>query len=209
MVCLPAEVEAFNTDGARVRLPIRGRKDPIELDFAQAAGQPVRGGHQRRQPYRLRPRGPGDAGAAVPLARRSRIAGRGGAGQAALHVDHEHAAAALPEAHPRTGDRRVEGCLHGCERVGPFRARAGDLVQSGPAGHPSSRRKNQRAAGHLADQLQGRPLRLRRVHRRAAADAGRHRSRPLGPRRRRDRAAGQAQGARFRSSSRWPSGPCC
>ena len=25
MVCLPAEVEAFNADGARVRLPVRGR----------------------------------------------------------------------------------------------------------------------------------------------------------------------------------------
>ena len=32
MVCLPAEVEAFNNDGARVRLPIKGRKEPIELD---------------------------------------------------------------------------------------------------------------------------------------------------------------------------------
>jgi hypothetical protein len=38
MVCLPAEVEAFNTDGARVRLPIRGRKDPIELDSRQLPG---------------------------------------------------------------------------------------------------------------------------------------------------------------------------
>ena len=32
MVCLPAEIEAFNSEGARVRLPIRGRKEPIELD---------------------------------------------------------------------------------------------------------------------------------------------------------------------------------
>jgi hypothetical protein len=38
MVCLPAEVEAFNRDGARVRLPIRGRKDPIELDSRQLPG---------------------------------------------------------------------------------------------------------------------------------------------------------------------------
>ena len=38
MVCLPAEVEAFNSDGARVRLPIRGRKDPIELDSRKLPG---------------------------------------------------------------------------------------------------------------------------------------------------------------------------
>ena len=39
MVCLPAEVEAFNRDGARVRLPIRGRKDPIELDSRKLRGK--------------------------------------------------------------------------------------------------------------------------------------------------------------------------
>jgi hypothetical protein len=47
MVCLPAEVEAFNKDGARVRLPIRGRKEPIELD-------------SRKLPGRLSAAGPGD-----------------------------------------------------------------------------------------------------------------------------------------------------
>ncbi|MBO0738950.1 MAG: hypothetical protein J2P48_20685 [Alphaproteobacteria bacterium] len=39
MVCLPAEVEAFNSDGARVRLPIRGRKDPIEIDSRKLPGR--------------------------------------------------------------------------------------------------------------------------------------------------------------------------
>jgi hypothetical protein len=47
MVCLPAEVEAFNRDGARVRLPIRGRREPIELD-------------SRKLPGRLSAAGPGD-----------------------------------------------------------------------------------------------------------------------------------------------------
>src|SRR5438477_12246675 len=47
MVCLPAEVEAFNNDGARVRLPIRGRKEPIELD-------------SRKLPGKLAAAGPGD-----------------------------------------------------------------------------------------------------------------------------------------------------
>jgi hypothetical protein len=39
MVCLPAEVEAFNRDGARVRLPVRGRKAPVELDSRQLPGR--------------------------------------------------------------------------------------------------------------------------------------------------------------------------
>jgi len=47
MVCLPAEVEAFNKNGARVRLPIRGRKEPIELD-------------SRKLPGKLSAAGPGD-----------------------------------------------------------------------------------------------------------------------------------------------------
>src|SRR5579862_5823392 len=47
MVCLPNEVEAFNSEGARVRLPIRGRKEPIELD-------------SRKLPGSLRAAGPGD-----------------------------------------------------------------------------------------------------------------------------------------------------
>src|ERR1044071_1946803 len=38
MVCLPNEVEAFNTDGARIRMPIRGRKKPIELDSRKLPG---------------------------------------------------------------------------------------------------------------------------------------------------------------------------
>src|SRR5438309_4731740 len=38
MVCLPAEVEAFNSEGARVRLPIRGRKEQIELDSRKLPG---------------------------------------------------------------------------------------------------------------------------------------------------------------------------
>src|SRR3954462_1886850 len=47
MVCLPAEVEAFNSEGARVRLPIRGRNEPIELT-------------SRNRPGKLSAAGPGD-----------------------------------------------------------------------------------------------------------------------------------------------------
>jgi hypothetical protein len=32
LVCLPAEADLINAEGFRVRLPIKGRKDPVELD---------------------------------------------------------------------------------------------------------------------------------------------------------------------------------
>jgi hypothetical protein len=38
LVCLPAEVEAINSDGIRVRLPIKGRKDPVEIDSRKLPG---------------------------------------------------------------------------------------------------------------------------------------------------------------------------
>jgi hypothetical protein len=39
MVCLPAEIEAFNKEGARVRLPVRGRKEPVELNSRDLPGK--------------------------------------------------------------------------------------------------------------------------------------------------------------------------
>ena len=69
LVCLPAEADLINAEGFRVRLPVKGRKDQVEIDFAQASGQ----GHGRRcggrQSEGLRPRRPRHAGAAIPLAR--------------------------------------------------------------------------------------------------------------------------------------------
>jgi hypothetical protein len=47
MVCLPVEVEAFNTEGAVVRLPVRGRKEAVELN-------------SRKLPGSLRAAGPAD-----------------------------------------------------------------------------------------------------------------------------------------------------
>jgi hypothetical protein len=47
MVCLPAEVEAFNSEGAIIRLPVRGRKEPVVLN-------------SRRLPGELRAAGPAD-----------------------------------------------------------------------------------------------------------------------------------------------------
>src|SRR5262249_31533509 len=39
LVCLPAEADLINSEGFRVRLPVRGRKDPIELDSRKLPGK--------------------------------------------------------------------------------------------------------------------------------------------------------------------------
>ena len=105
-VCLPAEADLINAEGFRVRLPVKGRKDPVVLDSPKLPGKVTAGGATGVNPEGLRPDRPRHAGAAVPLARRARTARRGGEVAGALHVDHEHAAAALREAHPRPRLRR-------------------------------------------------------------------------------------------------------
>jgi hypothetical protein len=44
LVCLPAEAEAINKDGARVRLPVKGRKDLVEIDTRKLPGSLSAGG---------------------------------------------------------------------------------------------------------------------------------------------------------------------
>ena len=39
LVCLPAEADLINSEGFRVRMPIRGRKDQIEIDSRKLAGK--------------------------------------------------------------------------------------------------------------------------------------------------------------------------
>src|ERR1044071_4908133 len=49
LVCLPAEAEAFNSDGARVRMPIKGREGLVEV-------------HSKNLPGKLSADGPGPEG---------------------------------------------------------------------------------------------------------------------------------------------------
>jgi hypothetical protein len=39
LVCLPAEADLINAEGFRVRLPVKGRKDPVELDSRKLPGR--------------------------------------------------------------------------------------------------------------------------------------------------------------------------
>ena len=46
LVCLPAEADLINAEGFRVRMPIRGRKDPIEIELPHVTGQGFRIGRR-------------------------------------------------------------------------------------------------------------------------------------------------------------------
>jgi hypothetical protein len=44
LVCLPAEADLINAEGFRVRLPVKGRKDRVELDSRKLPGKVTAGG---------------------------------------------------------------------------------------------------------------------------------------------------------------------
>src|SRR5213592_4800551 len=44
LVCLPAEADLINAEGFRVRLPVKGRKEPVELDSRKLPGTVSAGG---------------------------------------------------------------------------------------------------------------------------------------------------------------------
>ena len=44
LICLPAEADLINSEGFRVRMPIRGRKEPIEIDSRKLPGKVSAGG---------------------------------------------------------------------------------------------------------------------------------------------------------------------
>jgi hypothetical protein len=50
LVCLPAEAEAINKKGIRVRLPVKGRKDPVEIDSRTLPGKVAADGPAAMRP---------------------------------------------------------------------------------------------------------------------------------------------------------------
>ncbi len=44
LVCLPAEADLINAEGFRVRMPVRGRAEPVEIDSRQLPGKVSAGG---------------------------------------------------------------------------------------------------------------------------------------------------------------------
>ena len=50
LICLPAEADLINSEGFRVRMPIRGRKDPVEIDSRKLPGKVTAGGTTSANP---------------------------------------------------------------------------------------------------------------------------------------------------------------
>src|SRR5262245_49444295 len=50
LICLPAEADLINAEGFRVRLPVRGRKDPVVIDSRQLPGKVTAGGTTSANP---------------------------------------------------------------------------------------------------------------------------------------------------------------
>ena len=53
LICLPAEADLINAEGFRVRLPIRGRKDPVLLESRKLPGKVTAGGTAGVDPPRI------------------------------------------------------------------------------------------------------------------------------------------------------------
>jgi hypothetical protein len=51
LVCLPAEADLINAEGFRVRMPVKGRKDPIDLDSRRLPGKVTAGGPAGLNPH--------------------------------------------------------------------------------------------------------------------------------------------------------------
>src|SRR4029078_2423522 len=44
LVCLPVEADLINAEGFRVRMPVKGRKDQVEIDSRKLPGKVTAGG---------------------------------------------------------------------------------------------------------------------------------------------------------------------
>ena len=67
LVCLPAEADLINTEGFRVRLPVRGSATPVELNSRKLPGRVSAGGTAGIDPSGLRSHRPCHARAAISL----------------------------------------------------------------------------------------------------------------------------------------------
>lgn len=100
LVCLPEEADLINAEGFRVRLPVRGRAEPVELDSRRLPGTVSASGAKDVDPSEYDLIGL-NAGAPIRIARRSRVARYDRLVSRSMHVHHEHAAACLHEKNSR------------------------------------------------------------------------------------------------------------
>ena len=53
LICLPSEAELINAEGFQVRLPVKGRKDPVVLNSRDLPGKVTAGGAANCRPSLL------------------------------------------------------------------------------------------------------------------------------------------------------------
>ncbi len=175
LVCLPAEADLINKEGAIVRMPVKGREGLVEINSKKLPGKLTAGGTAGVNPsdYDL-----------VALAMQEPQYRSPGVRELLDAV----AKAKVPcmsimNMPPLPYLKRIPGldadalrsCYTDATRLGRLRSEADDAVQPGPAGVPPAGREGQRAAGAAADQLQVGALRFRRAHRDPARARGGHR----------------------------------
>src|SRR6266568_734666 len=183
LICLPAEADLINKEGAIVRMPVKGRDALVEINSKKLPGKMTAGGTAGVKPpdYDL-----------VALAMQEPQYRSPGVRELLAAV----AKAKVP-CMSIMNMPPLPYLLHRRERLGRLRPEADDALQPRPAGFPSAGRKGERAAGEAADQLQVGVLRFEHPYRDPAPARVGYRSVALRHRLRQDRAAGQAQGARL------------
>jgi hypothetical protein len=98
LVCLPQEAELINAKGAIVRMPVKGREGLVEVN-SRAPRQALRRRHRRTWTRRHSTSSRSRCRSRSTARRACASCSTRGANRRAVHVDHEHAAAALPRAH--------------------------------------------------------------------------------------------------------------
>ena len=174
-MCLPAEADLINAEGFRVRLPVKGRKDQIEIDSRKLPGKVTAGGAAGVNPadYDL-----------VGLAMQEPQYRSAGVRELLDAVAKSKVPCmSIMNMPPLPYIKRIPGLDYDALKPAYTDATVWDsfdpglltLVQPRPAGDSPAGGKGQRAAGHAADQFQGRQVRQRQVHRHPARSREGHR----------------------------------
>ena len=197
LVCTRSTADLINREGTIVRMPIKGRDGLLDISSKKLPGT-----LSAATPDAVDP-GPFDL---VVLGMQEAQYGASGVRELMSRVaqvaqamprDHEHAAAAVPEAHTRTVDGRSRGAAMRIRRVWKdFDPALVTLASPDPqAFRPPDQPKNVLQVG-LPTNFKAARFDGERADRTPSQPRSRHRSGSLRRRRRPDRSSGEAQGAR-------------
>ena len=158
-VCLPAEADLINAEGFRVRLPVKGRKEPVEIDSRKLPGKVSAAGPADVEPteYDL-----------ICLAMQEPQYRSPGVRQLLDAVGRSKVPCmSIMNMPPLPYLKRIPalakdgpgGSLYQCPGLGTIHARPRDALLARSAGLPSPRGGGERPACRPADKLQGSGIR--------------------------------------------------